>query len=694
MNAFLPELSPEGIQECTRQLEGVLNSHTQWLARLYETIICRLTPFPDDIAEDAHCRCHFGRWHHVSHHPALSQVPEFIEIGEIHREMHQTARRILCKTVKGEFVEKHEYSALLEQAFSLRKHVYALDAGFSQELGYISKLADNIFEYSTEGVLITDPQGSILSVNKAFTRVTGYSRDEVIGQTPSILNSRRQDKSFYSAMWQSLAAEGHWEGEIWNRRKDGEIYLEWLSIGAVKSMLGETTHYVAIFSDITAARENDQRLHQLAFFDPLTSLPNRILFQDRLEQAIVRADRSQSMAALMLLDLDRFKTINDTLGHKAGDRLLVEVAHRLTGCIRRSDTVARLGGDEFTVILAEVADLNSVSEVARKILETISMPYTLEGQEMFVTTSIGISLYPHSGDSVEALAKTADIAMYQAKSQGRNNYQFFRDSAINSVAALFTLENQLRHALERNELAVHYQPQVEIETGKITGMEALLRWQHPQQGMIMPGKFIPLAEETGLIVPIGEWVLRQACAQNKAWQDAGLTPMRMAVNLSARQLKQKNFAEKVVEILDETGLDANWLELELTETTVMQNAEEALGLLNQLKSVGVWLSIDDFGTGYSSLSYLKRFPIDTVKIDKSFISAVASSEDDANISEAIIALANSMRLKVIAEGVESHDQLSFLRNHQCCDAQGFFFSHPLPADAVTALLHSGRQLIS
>jgi len=686
MNALLTELSADEIQECAKQLEGVLDSHAKWLSRLNETIICRLPPTAEDIAEEAHCCCHFGQWYHGSHHPILEQAPEFVEIGDIHQRMHRMARDLLVKTMSGQPVQREEYVALLDQVHTLRKHIYGLVAGFSQELGFISKLADKIFEYSSEGVLITDAQGVILNVNKAFSQVTGYQREEVAGKTPAILNSRRQGKAFYDGMWHALASVGHWEGEIWNRRKDGEIYLEWLSISAVKNHQGETTNFVAIFSDITVARENEQRLEHLAFYDPLTNLPNRVLFQDRLQQVISRAVRNQEMAAIMFLDLDRFKSINDTLGHKAGDELLIEVGERLANCVRSSDTVARLGGDEFTVIVPDVTDVHHISSVAQKIIEAVAIPFTLEGQEVFVTTSIGISVYPMGGKTVEALTKSADIAMYHAKSQGRNNFQFFRDAAHADTSALFALENHLRRALERNELEVHYQPQVDIETGRITGMEALLRWHHPKEGDIPPSKFIPLAEETGLIHAIGEWVLRQACAQNKAWQDAGYPPMRMAVNLSVRQLKQKNLAEKVAEILDDTGLDPNWLELELTESVVMQNAEEAVGLLNQLKSIGVWLSIDDFGTGYSSLSYLKRFPIDTVKIDKSFIHDVDTNEDDAAISQAIIALANSLRLKVIAEGVENTEQLHFLREHQCCDAQGYFFSRPLPPGAISALM--------
>ncbi|MDD5242105.1 MAG: EAL domain-containing protein [Sulfuricella sp.] len=697
MNALLlQDLTGDEVQEVVSQLERALDNHTAWLCRLNEALICNLPPAAEDLCEDAHHNCAFGQWYHNFHHSLLDQFKEFAMIGEIHRQVHAAAREILLKSAQNGKVEREDYDYLLDQVKLMRQLIHDLGVGFTRDLGIMSKLADKIFEYASEGVLITSPQGNILNVNNAFTTVTGYSREEVLGKSPGLLNSGRQDATFYRAMWQALLETGRWQGEIWNRRKNGEIYLEWLSITAVKDDENRPTHYVAIFSDITTVKENEQRIHNLAYFDALTELPNRVLFQDRLQQAMARAERDHKLVALMLLDLDRFKLINDTLGHTAGDVLLMDAAGRIGECVRESDTVARLGGDEFTVILPDMDNAISASQVAQKIIDTLAMPFTLEGRQVFITASIGISLYPSNGESVETLTKAADIAMYHAKEQGRNNYQFFRHSASDETSALFALEHGLRQALERNELSLHYQPQVEIETGAIIGMEALLRWQHPEKGNIPPAEFIPLAEETGLIVAIGEWVLRTACLQNMKWQDAGLPPLRMAVNLSARQLRQKGLVDKIAEILAETGLEPRWLELELTESVLMHNAEETIRHLESLKSLGIGLSIDDFGTGYSSLSYLKRFPVDTIKIDKSFIDGVCSDADDAAISLAIIALASSMKLKVIAEGVETADQLSFLREHQCCDAQGFLFSRPVPADAITQMLqkvYSGKQML-
>jgi diguanylate cyclase (GGDEF)-like protein/PAS domain S-box-containing protein len=691
MNALIAELTVDEAQECSRQLQQALEAHIQWLTRLHQSLICHTPPLPADLAEDAHHRCSLGQWYDRMEHPSLRNNPEFAALGEVHRKLHLAARDILLNHTQDHPVSAEAYTTLLDRLGVLRQKIYALGLSVSHNLGLVSKLADKIFENASEGVLITDQQGTIVNVNRSFSRMTGYSRKEAVGKTPSILNSGRQDSQFYRAMWQSLRQGGHWEGEIWNRRKNGEVYLEWLSISAVRNDNGEGSHYIAIFSDITHARENEKKLHHLAYYDPLTDLPNRVLFHDRMDQALARSEREGSLVALLFLDLDRFKGINDMLGHKAGDRLLMETANRLKHCMRSSDTVARLSGDEFTVIVSDLENWDGAARVAQKIIDALAIPYFLEGREVFITTSIGIGLYPSHGETAEALVKAADQAMYQAKEHGRNNYQFFRGGPNDSSIVLFALEHGLRRAIERDQLQVLYQPQVDLESGSITGTEALLRWNHPERGVISPVDFIPLAEETGLIIPIGEWVLRQACMQNMRWARHGFGPLRMAVNLSALQLKQPNFAEKVAEILDDTGMDPELLELELTETMVMQNAGEVLGILRQLKSLGIHISIDDFGTGYSSLAYLKRFPINTVKIDKSFIQGVTNDFDDAAISQAIIALAHSLKLRVVAEGVETTQQLGFLREHNCCDAQGFLFSRPLAPEAVESYMAGQRQ---
>ena len=443
---------------------------------------------------------------------------------------------------------------------------------------------------------------------------------------------------------------------------------------------------VGIIRDVTERKRAEERLSYLATHDALTNLPNRTLFIDRLEQAVSRAPWRKRLVAVLFLDLDHFKRINDTLGHNLGDLFLKAVAERLKGCVREGDTVARMGGDEFTVVLADIAETRDVPKIAQKVLDAFSKPFRVDGHELFTTTSVGISLYPNDGDNAEVLLKNADAAMYRAKEEGRNNYQHF--SPAMNVRALehLALENNLRYALEREELLLHYQPQVDLKTGRVIGMEALLRWQHPDLGLVSPAQFISLAEETGLIVPIGEWVLRTACAQNKAWQEAGLSPVRVSVNLSGRQFFQKNLFEMISRVIRETGLDPNSLELELTESFLMKKAESNIATLRELSAMMVRLSIDDFGTGYSSLSYLKHFPIHSLKIDQSFVRDITTDPDDAVIVTAIVTLAHSLCLKVIAEGVETKEQLEFLRSLQCDVMQGYLFSRPLPAEEATKLL--------
>ncbi len=444
--------------------------------------------------------------------------------------------------------------------------------------------------------------------------------------------------------------------------------------------------------EISERKHAEGRLVYLANHDSLTNLPNRMLLIDRLNQVLTRLPWRKRLAAVLFLDLDHFKHINDTLGHPAGDLLLVAVSERLQSCLRDGDTIARLGGDEFAIILADIARAEDVSKVAQKIIDTMSKRFVLKDHEFFITTSIGISLYPNDGEDAETLLKNADTAMYRAKGQGRNNYQIY-SAALNANAfERLAMETSLRQALERKDFLLQYQPQVDLNTRQIIGIEALLRWHHPELGLVSPAKFIPIVEENGLIVPIGEWVLRTACAQNKAWQDSGLPPIVVSVNMSARQFQQKNLVGMVSQVLRETGLDAKYLELELTESILIQKEEPFIAMLSELHSMGIALSIDDFGTGYSSLSYLNRFPINTLKIDQSFVNNITKNPNDAVIVTAIITLAHSLHLKAIADGVETTEQLEFLRSLHCDGMQGYLFSQPLPADEATKLLAEGKHL--
>lgn len=554
------------------------------------------------------------------------------------------------------------------------------------------QLVGEVFESTREGILITDAEARILEVNKAFTDITGYTAEEAIGQKPSLLKSNWHDEQFYQEMWRSLNETGTWEGEIRNRRKNKELFVEHLTIFSIKNRKGEVTHYVGIFVDVTEEKSREERIHHLAHYDPLTDLPNRSLFEDRLRHSLERAHRHQKQVALLFIDVDNFKNINDSFGHQVGDQFLQSVAERLTGCLRREDTVARLGGDEFAVILEDTRNAQDAVIVAQKIFKALSEPFGLQGQEVFATASMGIALYPQDADNPVDLAKSADTAMYRAKEQGKNIYQFYTAEMITQALKRLAMEASLRRALEREEFLLHYQPQVDLKTGQIIGTEALIRWQHPELGMISPAEFIPLAEETGLIVPLGQWVLRTACAQNQKWQAAGFPPLRMAVNISGRQLKEETFPEMVMQVLQETGLHPSYLELEITESILMESVDSAVERLSQLKSLGVNISIDDFGTGYSSMSYLKRFPIDKLKIDSSFVRDVPHDPDDVAINAAIIAMAHHLRLAVIAEGTATAEQLTFLREKNCDQIQGFFFSRPIPAEEFTQLLQEGKRL--
>jgi diguanylate cyclase (GGDEF)-like protein/PAS domain S-box-containing protein len=537
-----------------------------------------------------------------------------------------------------------------------------------------------VFESTREGVVITDLTPRILTVNRAYTQITGYEAAEVVGQNPGMMKSGRQDKLFYAALWASVQEVGHWQGEIWNRRKSGEVFPQLLTISTVYDGEGLPSHYVGVMTDISQLKQTEARLEHLAHYDPLTNLPNRLLLQSRLEHALERAERHRQQVAVLFLDLDRFKNVNDSLGHPVGDELLENLARRLSARLREDDTLGRLGGDEFLVVLENLERPEDAAGVAQTLIQLLERPFILpSGHEVYIGASIGISLYPTDASNVTELIRTADVAMYQAKEQGRNTTRFYTPTLTVAANERLEMEARLRRALANNEFLLHYQPQVDARSGAVIGCEALVRWQSPEEGMIPPARFIPLAEETGLIVPLGEWVLRTACAQALAWLDAGLPPLVMAVNLSGRQLQSRDVVERVAAILQETGLPAAHLKLELTESMIMGRPEQSVELLRSLKSLGLRLSIDDFGTGYSSLAYLKRFPLDELKIDRGFVRDIPHDLNDGEIAAAIIAMARNLNLKVVAEGVETVAQQAFLAAQGCGAFQGYLFSRPLPA---------------
>jgi diguanylate cyclase (GGDEF)-like protein/PAS domain S-box-containing protein len=545
-----------------------------------------------------------------------------------------------------------------------------------------------VFENTTEGAMITDTEDRIVAVNRAFTEITGYGQADVIGKTTRVLHSGKHDERFYNTISNSISETGRWRGEVWNRRKNGEVFPVWLNVSTVVDAQEQKTHYVSVFSDITAMKESQAQLERLAHHDALTGLPNRLLFHARVTHALEHARREGSRAAILCLDLDHFKHINDSLGHPAGDRLLQAVTQRLLDSVRKEDTVARLGGDEFTVLLEDLQEPNDAGIVAEKALNVLARPFDLDGHEAYVSGSVGISLFPDDGKDVTSLLKNADSALYCAKEQGRNSYHFYTKERTIAAFRRLALESSLRRALEREEFTLYYQPQVVLSDDHIVGAEALVRWRHPELGLLLPSEFIPMTESTGLVVTLGEWVMRTACAQAKAWQKEGLPLMRIAVNLSSIQVTRGKIATTVERVLQETGLDPRYMELEITEGLIMQQTRQTIAILDDLTAMGVMLAIDDFGTGYSSLNYLKRLPLHGLKIDKSFVSEIPHDADDMAITRAVIALGNSLQLVVTAEGVENESQLDFLRRNGCDEAQGHIYSAPVPAADFAALFRS------
>jgi diguanylate cyclase (GGDEF)-like protein/PAS domain S-box-containing protein len=540
------------------------------------------------------------------------------------------------------------------------------------------KLSDIVFENTTEGIIITNEKCEIISVNNAFTNITGYTFEEIQNKNPKILKSGKHDCEFYENLWNDLNKNCSWEGEIWNRKKNGEIYPEWLNLSIVKDSTGKIINYVALFSDITKIKNSNAKIEFLAHHDPLTNLPNRLLLKARLNKSIEKCVELNQKLAILFIDIDNFKVINDTYGHSIGDKIINLVAQRLQKDIRKNDTISRIGGDEFILVIENIEEHKNIEKIASKIMSDFKDPIKLEEYLFETTISMGISIFPNNGLNVEELIKQADTAMYSAKNAGRNQYQFYKDEMTSEIFEKIVMKQEISDAIKNSEFEVYYQPQINTKTNQIIGAEALLRWNHKSLGVITPNEFIPHAEETKLIIPLGDFVLKNACLFMKKLQNDGLLKnAKVAVNLSTVQLKHSDIFETVKKNLELTKLDPKFLELEITETFIMENIEESILILQNLKNIGVQLSIDDFGTGYSSLSYLKQFPIDKLKIDKSFICEIPNSKKDVAITKTIIALAQGLEIEVIAEGVEKQEQKEFLMLQNCDEIQGWIYSKAL-----------------
>ena len=593
-----------------------------------------------------------------------------------------------------------ELSALIDQHVQRHAAQLELEAAARQNADealraseHRLRLASRIFESTQESIMMTDAASNIIAVNAAFEQVTGYSEQEVMGQNPRMLMSGRHDSAFYRAIWASLDSTGQWRGEIWNRRKNGQVYPERMAIDAVRGDDGEVIAYVSVSSDVSALRAAHHQVDFLSNHDPLTLLPNRSVLADRMRQAIAAARHGERQIALLLFNLDRLARINDSLGHETGDLMLQEMARRAGLLTGPSDTLAHLGGDEFVLLLTQCLDSDDVIVAARRLIEEIARPVSIGGHDLIITASVGISIYPRDGGNPSELLKAADVALSHMKDTGRNGFRFFKGEMNAHALRWMSLETHLRRAIERGELSLHYQPQVSIHDGRIASMEALLRWKSPELGQVSPADFIALAEDTGMILPIGNWVIRQACLQNKAWQDAGLPPLRVAVNVSAHQFMVGTVPDVVAEALRESGLEARYLEVELTESVMMHDSDTTTAQLARLTEMGVSISLDDFGTGYSSLGYLSRFMLDKLKIDQTFVRNITSEPRSAAIAQATIALAHGLSLIVIAEGVETEGQLAFLSQIGCDKVQGYLFSRPVPADEMARLMCGETKLL-
>jgi len=550
------------------------------------------------------------------------------------------------------------------------------------------KLSATVFANNSEAIVITDANNNVVRVNAAFTRISGYEEAQVVGKNPRIFASGNMSREFYQNMWKEFLEHDGWSGEIWNKRKNGEIYPEWLILSLVRDDAGKVVNHIAIYSDISERKKEEEHVQFLASHDVLTQLPNRYLLTDRLTQALAFAERNCAKVGVLFIDLDHFKNINDSLGHDIGDDLLKQVATRMEKSLRRADTIARLGGDEFVAVLPDIGSEDEAAFVAEKMLESFAEKFVVGEHHLTISPSIGISMYPDDGRDAMVLLRNADMAMYRSKEVGRNTLQFYRPEMTINITEKLQLEMELRKAISNNELYMAYQPQIDLTSGTVVGMEALIRWQHPTMGLISPMRFIPVAEESGLILEIGEWVLREVCMQGRIWQAKGLEMVPIAVNVSGVQFTRGMIVERVRAILQETKFDPQYLEIEITESVLMNLGDACLNVMNDLKSLGVRLSLDDFGTGYSSLSRLKTFPLDMLKVDQSFVRDIHTDANDAAIVRAVLSMSHEMQIQVIAEGVETKEQLDFLKMLKCEKYQGYLFSHPVKPEVVEQYLQA------
>ncbi len=555
-------------------------------------------------------------------------------------------------------------------------------------------LASAVFEATSEGIMITDPDNKIVSVNSAFTSITGYESRDVFGKTPSLLRSERHDDDFYKVLWRRLQKNGRWEGEIWNRRRNGEVFAAWMSIIAIHDEQGRVRNYVGILADIDRRKKAEEEVHHRAKTDVLTGLENRRTFMHALKNKLAKTTGKEERLALLNVNINNFRFLNESLGSAGGDQLLIVAAQRIRNTVDDDCEVSRTGGDEFAILVPAVEGAEACRAVAGKISTALSSPIKLSGHEerLIISASIGAVLSPDHGDDGEELFRKAGIASAYAKRNGKEGIALFDNGMDRRAKDRLVIESRLRRSLESEEFTLHYQPKVDLRSGFVVGMEALVRWDDPERGRVRPDHFIPIAEETGLIVPLGEWVLKEACAQAKRWHDEGLPPLRLSVNVSTRQLQGDAVVESILAIVDKSGFDPKHLELEITESAIMTDTAKSIAVIEALGKQGITFAIDDFGTGYSSLSYLKNLPISALKIDRSFVNDIESSEESARLAAAILALGQSLNLKVIAEGVETERQLAFLKQHWCDEIQGFLFARPLDAEKFKALLIEGKRL--